>query len=103
MDTYISSRASGQPNYLMFINVNTRKAYAYEMSGKGSKEVLRSLNEFLRAEPECKAIISDEDAAYLTNSVISFMREHEIIYTMTTDNDHNNLDIINRFMRTVWR
>ena len=40
-------------NYLMLININSRKAYAYEKSGKGAKEVLRSLNEFSKVELEC--------------------------------------------------
>ena len=96
MDTFIDD-----PDYLMFININTRKAYAYEMSDKGAHEVLRSLNEFLKQEPECKVIESDEDTAYLSKTVLDFMREHDIIYTTTTDNNHNKLGIINRFMRTV--
>ena len=96
MDTFI-----GNPNYLMFININTRKAYAYEMNGKGAKEVLKSLEEFIKIEPECKSIESDEDAAYLSKTVLDFMRDHDIIYTTTTDNDHNKLGIINRFMRTI--
>ena len=96
MDTFI-----GNPDYLMFINVNTRKAYAYEMNGKGAKEVLRSLNAFIKSEPQCKAITSDQDTAYLSNSVLEFMREHDIIYTTTFDEDHNKLGIINRFMRTI--
>ena len=29
------------------------------------------------------------------------MQQHNIIYTTTTDNDHNKLGIINRFMRTI--
>lgn len=45
--------------------------------------------------------MSDEDTAYLSNTVLDFMREHHIIYTTTTDNDHNKLGIINRFMRTI--
>ena len=96
MDTFI-----GTPNYLMLININSRKAYAYEMSGKGAKEVLRSLNEFIKVEPECKSITSDEDTTYLSKSALDFMRKHNIIYTTTTDNDHNKLGIINRFMRTI--
>ena len=96
MDTFI-----GNPNYLMFININTRKAYAYEMNGKGAKEVLKSLEEFIKIEPECKSIESDEDTAYLSKTVLDFMRDHDIIYTTTTDNDHNKLGIINRFMRTI--
>ena len=96
MDTFI-----GNPNYLMFININTRKAYVFEMNGKGAKEVLRSLEEFIKIEPECKSIESDEDTAYLSKTVLDFMRDHDIIYTTTTDNDHNKLGIINRFMRTI--
>ena len=96
MDTFI-----GDPNYLMFININTRKTYKYEMSARGAKEVLRSLNKFIKEEPECKSITSDEDTAYLSKFVIYFMREHNIIYTTTTDNDDNKLGIINRFMRTI--
>lgn len=96
MDTFI-----GNPNYLMFININTRKAYVFEMNGKGAKEVLRSLEEFIKIEPECKSIESDEDTAYLSKTVLDFMRDHDIIYITTTDNDHNKLGIINRFMRTI--
>ena len=98
MDTFFESR---ETSYLMLININTRKAYAYEMAGKGAKEVLRSLNEFIKVEPECKVITSDQDRAYLSNSVLNFMIEHDIIYTTTLDEDHNKLSIINRFMRTI--
>ena len=101
MDTFINNKSAGATNYLMLININTRKAYAYEMSGKGAKQVLRSLNEFIKSEPECKVITSDQDRAYLSNSVLDFMREHDIIYTTTLDEDHNKLGIINRFMRTI--
>ena len=84
MDTFI-----GNPNYLMFININTRKAYVFEMNGKGAKEVLRSLEEFIKIEPECKSIESDEDTAYLSKTVLDFMRDHDIIYTTTTDTTKN--------------
>ena len=104
-DTFICDAKSatriGNPDYLIFININTRKTYKYEMSARGAKEVLRSLNKFIKEEPECKSITSDEDSAYLSISVLDFMREHNIIYITTTDNDHNKLGIINRFMRTI--
>lgn len=101
MDTFIDHKAAGQPNYLILININTRKAYAYMIHGKGANEIHRALNEFIKVEPQCKAIMSDEDAAYLSNTVLDFMQQHNIIYTTTTDNDHNKLGIINRFMRTI--
>ena len=101
MDTFIDNKRAGETNYLMLININTRKAYAFEMRGKGAKEVLKSLNEFIKVEPECKSILSDRDTPYLSEGVLNFMREHNIIYNTTLDNDHNKLSIINRFMRTV--
>ena len=40
MDTFIgdshSELCKTNPDYLMLININTREAYAYEMSGKGA-------------------------------------------------------------------
>ena len=64
MESFIGEKSTtdvGDPDYLMIINVSTRKAYAYEMTDKGAKQVLKSLNEFIKVEPECKSIISDED------------------------------------------
>ena len=101
MDTFINEKASGGTNYLMFINVNTRRAYAYPMRGKGSSEVIRALDQFIKSEPECVSLLTDQDKAYLSNDVLDWMKQHNIIYKTTTDEDHNKLGIINRFMRTV--
>ena len=101
MDTFINDKSAGGTNYLMFINVNTRKAYAIPMKGKGSKEVIKALNQFITHEPECVSLLTDQDKAYLSNDVIEWMRSHNITYKTTTDEDHNKLGIINRFMRTV--
>ena len=95
-DTFIN-----KPNYLIFININTRKAYAYELQGKGAKTVLNALNQFIKDEPNVKSLTSDQDAAYLSNDVLNFMKEHNINYHTTEDNNHNVLGIINRFMRTI--
>ena len=101
MDTFINDKSKGGKNYLMFINVNTRKAYAYEMKGKGADEVLNALNEFIHDVPNVVSILSDQDKAYLSYKVLTFMKEHNINYRTTQDNDHNKLGIINRFMRTI--
>lgn len=101
MDTFINEKVKGGTNYLMFINVNTRKAYAYHMIGKGAEQVKLSLNKFIHDEPNCKSILSDQDSAYLSNEVITWMKQHNINYRTTEDEDHNKLGIINRFMRTI--
>ena len=101
MDTFINDKVKGGKNYLMFININTRKAYAYEMKGKGTDEVLKALNEFIKEVPNVVSILSDQDKAYLSPKVLTFMKAQNINYKTTQDNDHNKLGIINRFMRTV--
>ena len=101
MDTFINEKKANGLNFLMLINVNTRKAHAYAMQGKGAVQVKNVLDKFINDEPSCRSIASDQDAAYLSNQVKEWMYSHEIIYTTTSDDNHNNLGIINRFMRTI--
>lgn len=110
MDTFINEKDTKNEkgeiiakglNFLMFINVNTRKAHAYPMKGKGALEVKKALDIFIEDEPGCRSIASDQDAAYLSNQIREWMYNHEINYTTTKDDNHNNLGIINRFMRTI--
>ena len=42
-DTLIQSKDGNGKPFLIFINVNTRKAYAYPMENKGTAEVLKVL------------------------------------------------------------
>ena len=97
-DTLIQRRLKP---FLVFINVNTRKAYAYQMMNKGSVEVLKALEKFVRDAGEVKVLTSDQDSAYLSDRVLSFLREHEIGYRTTEDNNHNVLGIGKRFIRTL--
>lgn len=103
MDTFINDKRKGGINYLMLINVNTRKAYSYDMIGKGAEQVEAALDKFIQDEPNCRSILSDQDKAYLSDEVITWMKEHNIDYKTTEDEDHNKLGIINRFMRTIRR
>ncbi len=101
MDTFINEKHRNGLNYIMFININTRKAYAYPIQGKGSKVIINALQHFIKDVPDVYSITSDQDAAYLSNDVLQFMKANNIIYTTTEDNNHNILGIINRFMRTI--
>ena len=71
------------------------------MKGKGTDEVLNALNQFINEVPDVVSILSDQDKAYLSPKVLTFMKSHNINYKTTQDNDHNKLGIINRFMRTI--
>ena len=100
-DTLIQSRRGGAKPWLIFINVNTRKGYGYEMENKNAASVKIALHKFLHDCPDCKVLTSDQDPAYLSSDVIQFMRDHRIDYRTTETNNHNVLGIINRFMRTL--
>ena len=101
-DTLIQSKGASPPCFLIIINVNSRKAYAYPMKNKGKSEVLTALRSFvhdLGSAP--KEMTSDQDTAYLSNDIITFMQENNIDYHTTDDDNHNILGIINRFIRTL--
>jgi len=99
-DTFVNSK-SDPPYYLILINVNTRKAYAYPMKTKSSASVLGSLKQFHSDVSIISAMTSDQDAAYLSEPILSFMKSNSIDYRTTEDHDHNRLSIINRFIRTL--
>ena len=101
MDTFINQKTKGGLNYLMLININTRKAYAYPIEGKGAKAVINALEQFFKEVPNVYSITSDQDAAYLSNDVLEYIRSKKISYRTTQDNNHNVLGIINRFIRTI--
>ena len=97
-DTLIQQR--GSP-FLVFININTRKAYAYKMHDKGKASVLDALNRFIADAPNVAILTSDRDRSYLSDDVLQFLTDHHIEYHTTHNNNHNILGIINRLMRTL--
>ena len=109
MDTLEQSRrgrrkmkCGSSPYYLVFINVNSRKAFVYPMKNKGSGEVLKALKKFMDdVSDEVRIITSDEDTAYLSDEIQNFFVDNNIQHRTTEDDNHNILGIINRFMRTL--
>ena len=79
----------------MLINVNTHKTFAYMMRGKEAQLAKAALYRFIKDEPNCTSILSDQYAAYLSNEVLGWMYKQNIKYTTTTDDNHNKLGIIN--------
>lgn len=101
MDTFINNKSKWMLNYLIFININTRKAYAYPLHGKGADTVIDAMKRFIDDAGEVFSITSDQDRAYLSKKVLEFIRSKSINYFNTEDNNHNVLGIINRFVRTI--
>jgi hypothetical protein len=88
------------PSFLVFININSRKAYAYPMTNKGKEEVLRVMKMFIDSNRPT-TLTSDQDSAYINRDMINLMLENNIDYRTTEDNNHNILGIINRLMKTL--
>lgn len=98
-DTLVQPRGSKPPYFLIVININTRKLYAYPMQSKNSKSVRDCLQKLLEEVKTIYSLTSDQDAAYL--ALNSFMTDNNIDYRTTEDHDHNRLSIVNRVIRTL--
>jgi len=98
-DTFVNG--ASPPYYLIAINVNTRKAYAYPMQTEASPSVLTALKNLKSDVETITAMTSDQDAAYLTEPILTFMKSNNFDYRTTEDHNHNRLSIKNRFIRTL--
>ena len=99
MDIIFDRHMRGQ--WLVFINVNTRKAYAYQIRSKETGPILQALRNFKREVGTVNVITSDQEAAFLSDEVCSWLRSQRIDYRTTFSHDHNKLGLINRFVRTL--
>lgn len=104
-DTMVCKERSKSCYYLVFININTRKAYAYHMKDKSALEVRLAFEKFFKEmeanNKKVNILRSDQDAAYLSKSFTEYLAKKNVEYFTTEDNNHNILGIINRFMRTL--
>ena len=100
MDTLVQSKHATPHYFLILININSRKLFAYPMSSKDSSSVLQALNQFI-SQASCSSITSDQDTAYLKSEITQFMIDHHIDHQTTFTNDHNRLGIINRAIKTL--
>jgi hypothetical protein len=89
------------PQFLIIININTKKAYQYPLEQKSADSVKQALEKFWAQVPDCKTMISDQDASFLSEEVVDAFIKHHVKLSTTTDDDHHSLGIINRLMRTI--
>ena len=101
MDTLVQTVKASPRYFLIFININSRKLYAYPMNSKDSSSVLTALHSFINEVKTITAITSDQDAAYLESKITKFMIDNKIDHRTTFTNDHNRLGIINRAIKTL--
>jgi hypothetical protein len=87
--------------FMMFINTNSRKGYAYEMKNKGGSEVLAALKRHIAKVGQIAELSSDQDKAYLSDMVQKFILENHIDHFSTEEKNHHKLGLINRFIGTL--
>ena len=103
MDTLFNLNNEGKtPYFLVLINVNTRKGYAYPMESKDAIHVYNALQKFLNdVNYQVSTITTDQDPAYIETQNLALLKVYNINLYRTSNNDHNKLGIINRFIRTL--
>lgn len=99
-DTLIQSKGSSPPAFLIFVNINSRKGYAYPLRNKNTDSVMTALKEFVNSTHP-KTLTSDQDSAYLAKTITEFFNDKNITHYTTEKHNHNILGIINRLIRTL--
>jgi ribosomal protein L21E len=87
--------------FLVFLNINTKKAYAIPMTHKNKESVVQALNQWFSEVSDVRTITTDQEPAFLTEEVTRIFQSHSVQHFTTTDNDHHILGPINRLMRTL--
>ena len=101
MDTLVQTSNASPRYFLIIININSRKLYAIPMDAKNSPAVMKALKQFMKEVKQIHSITSDQDQAYLTPDITTFMIDNHIDHQTTFTNDHNRLGIINRAIKTL--
>ena len=89
------------PHYfLMFVNVNTKKAYAIPCESKRKDEINKLIKDFVK-EVKVSTIQCDDEAAFSSDVVLKTLNENSIGLKVITEQRHTALSIIDRLIRTL--
>ena len=88
------------PYYLVLININSRKGYAYPMNTKNSEYVAAALTRVLENN-KMTHLYTDADRAYTEKAVANILKEKGVSHHTTNNDNKHALGIINRFIKTL--
>lgn len=104
-DIFVNGQGTGAgvpPYYHVFINVNTRKAYAYPLETKTTDDVIGTLKRFLGSVAGCvRKLISDAEPAFESDAFVDVCKKKNIDMQVNDEQNHKTLGIIDRFVRTI--
>lgn len=106
MDLIDQSRDAGggeMPKYwYMFINVNTKYAFAYPIDSKTTNDCLIVLKNFLRnGDPDCMMLTSDEERAFVSKAFEDYCKKRGVSQRIITQQNHTALSIVDRLIREL--
>ena len=97
-------RPEGYPHYFhVFIESNSRYAFAYPVDDKTEKTAEETLNKFIsdnNGKPIVK-LTSDGESAFDSNNFKEYCKSKNIFIRIIYDKSHNTLGLIDRFIRTL--
>lgn len=91
---------------LCVVNVNSRYAYAYALTNKGSKGVADALSVFVKeAEPRspCEFLQTDNGSEFLNKDVAKVLERSGVTHTTVEAGDHRGQSYVERFNQTLRR
>jgi hypothetical protein len=89
------------PNYLILINKNTLYVEIHHLQDGSSASVLTALKSIFNKLTNIKSLESDEDKSFISSDVLFYLKQHKIDYYVITEQQHQSLAIIDRFIRTM--
>jgi hypothetical protein len=89
------------PGYFhIFLGVNSRFAVVLPLQNKNAQSVLGTLRKFVTEHKPIK-LTSDEDAAFLSSTVLDYLSEQKVRVQTIPDQNHGAMGTLNRFIRTL--
>jgi hypothetical protein len=104
MDIFVNNTKNNTlsiyPYYLILININTRYIELHHLQNRSSGSVLTAIK-ILFNKLTIKSLESDEEKSFVSSDVLSYLKQHKIDYYVITEQQHQSLAIIDRFIRTM--
>ena len=92
------------PKYFhVFIESNSRYAFAYPVNDKSAKTSIETMKKFIEDNggKPIRKLTSDGECAFSSNEFTNFCNEKEIAVRIILDKAHSTLGLIDRFIRTL--
>ena len=100
MDLLVN-KSSFKPRYwFVFVNINTRYAFAYPLNNKDKTSVLNVLKMFVK-DTKVFSLTGDDEGAFSANDVVKFLTDKHVSLRIVKEQNHGALSIIDRFIRTL--